>query len=162
MSVISWRRKQKLLTIEEIKTHPRTGRHCQTDVGDIFWWMTALKCLTFNCKELHSTYRVCRGYRLMKRDDYFWVNSDHFWSKHHFFEAAGAVVEISSSLWIINFNQVKLAQILGTPRSISLNGRFYPECGDLGIQISVQQKTTNFFFIIFGTHCMTMSVPNLN
>ena len=29
-------------------------------------------------------YRVFRGFRLLKQDDYFWVTFDHFWSKHNF------------------------------------------------------------------------------
>ena len=39
---------------------------------------------------------VCHGFRIMNRDDYFWVKYDHFESKLHFFEAVGAVVEIGS------------------------------------------------------------------
>ena len=35
-----------------------------------------------------------------------------------FFEAAGTVVKIISSLWITNFNQVKLVQILDTTCSV--------------------------------------------
>ena len=65
-------------------------------------------------KTVALDYRVCHGFRLTKRDDYFWVTFDHFWSKHHFFEAAGALVEISSSLQSSNHNQVKLAQIRET------------------------------------------------
>jgi len=38
-------------------------------------------------------YRVCHGFRLMKRDDYFHVKFDHL-----FFEAAGVVVKIGWSL----------------------------------------------------------------
>ena len=30
-----------------------------------------------------SIYKVCHGFRLTTRDDYFQVNFDHFWSKHH-------------------------------------------------------------------------------
>ena len=61
-----------------------------------------------------SFYRACHRFRLMKRDDYFWVNFDHFRKRASFFKAAGAVVEISSSLQITNFNQVKPAQICET------------------------------------------------
>ncbi len=37
----------------------------------------------FNVKRLHlfktqGTYRVCHGFRLMKQDNYFWVNFDYF------------------------------------------------------------------------------------
>jgi len=29
-------------------------------------------------------YKVCHGFRLTKRDDYFWVDFDHFWIEHYF------------------------------------------------------------------------------
>ena len=61
-----------------------------------------------------TSYRVCHGFRFTTRDDYYWVDLDHFWSKHRFFEAAGAVVEISLGLQSSNRNQVKLAQICET------------------------------------------------
>ena len=32
----------------------------------------------------NSNYRVCHGFRFTKRDDYFRVTFDHFWSKRHF------------------------------------------------------------------------------
>ena len=54
----------------------------------------------------HNTYRVCHWFRLRKRDDYFWVIFDHFWSKPHFFEADGAVVKIGLSLKPYYNNQV--------------------------------------------------------
>ena len=41
-----------------------------------------------------SVSRICPT----KQDDYLQVIFEHFWSKRHFFEAAGAVVEICSSL----------------------------------------------------------------
>jgi len=54
------------------------------------------------------------SFRLKKRDNYFWVNFDHFWSKQCFFEAAVVVVKIGTSLkqiTINKFKQIKLVQI---------------------------------------------------
>ena len=42
-------------------------------------------------------YRVCQVFILTKRDDYFWVDFDHFW-RAPFLEAAGAVAKIGLSL----------------------------------------------------------------
>ena len=33
--------------------------------------------------------RVCHGFRLTKREDYFWVDFDHFWSKCNFLRQLG-------------------------------------------------------------------------
>ena len=33
---------------------------------------------------------MCHGFRLTKRDDYFPVNFDHFWIKHHFWGSWGS------------------------------------------------------------------------
>ena len=33
--------------------------------------------------------KVCHGFRLTKRDDYFRVNFDHFWINHHFIRQLG-------------------------------------------------------------------------
>lgn len=44
------------------------------------------------------TYKVCHWFRLTSRENYFWVNFDQFWIDCRFFEAAGAVVKIVSSL----------------------------------------------------------------
>ena len=32
---------------------------------------------------------MCHGFRLRERDDYFWVDFDHFWSEHHFARQLG-------------------------------------------------------------------------
>ena len=32
---------------------------------------------------------MCHGFRLTKRDDYFWVNFDHFWIKQYFWRQLG-------------------------------------------------------------------------
>ena len=34
-------------------------------------------------------YGLCRGFRFMKRDDYFQVNFDHFGSERHFLRQLG-------------------------------------------------------------------------
>jgi len=34
-------------------------------------------------------YRVCHGFRFTTRDDYFWVNFDHFWIERHFMRQLG-------------------------------------------------------------------------
>ena len=42
---------------------------------------TKLRRYLFTVRYLcYSCYRVCRGFRLTKQDDYFRVNFDHFWS----------------------------------------------------------------------------------
>ena len=56
------------------------------------WWCTCI--LAYYA----IRYTMCHGFRLMKQDFYFWVDFDHFWSENHFFEAAGAVIEIGLSL----------------------------------------------------------------
>ena len=48
-----------------------------------------------------QAYRICQGFRLMKRDDHFQVNQCYF------IEAAGAIVKIGSSLKSNHHNQVK-------------------------------------------------------
>ena len=40
-------------------------------------------------------YRVCRGFRLTKQVDYFWVNFDHFWSKRHFLRQLGQLQKLA-------------------------------------------------------------------
>jgi len=45
------------------------------------------KEIQFRSRRIHN--RVCHGSWLLKRDDYFWVTIDHFWSEHHFFETTG-------------------------------------------------------------------------
>ena len=57
---------------------------------------------------------VSHRVRLAKEDDYFLVIFDNFWGENNFFEAAGAVSKIGSSLKPNNHNQVKLVQILDT------------------------------------------------
>ena len=57
---------------------------------------------------------MCHAFRLTKRDDYFRVTLDHFWSEHYFYEGAGAVSKIGLSLNPNHHNQVKLFQILDT------------------------------------------------
>jgi len=41
---------------------------------------------------------VCEEFRIMQQDDNYLVTFDHFWSKHRFFKAAGAVVEFGTKL----------------------------------------------------------------
>jgi len=40
-------------------------------------------------------YRVCHGLRLMKQEDYFWVNFDHFWIEHYFWRLLGQYWKLS-------------------------------------------------------------------
>jgi len=37
------------------------------------------------------SYRVCHGFRLTKRNDYFWVDFDHFWIEHYFWRQLGII-----------------------------------------------------------------------
>ena len=54
---------------------------------------------------------VCHGIRLARRNDYFWVTFNHFWSKLHFFETAGAVA-IGSSLKSNHHNKVNQVNLV--------------------------------------------------
>ena len=66
---------------------------------------SGMKDQKFFITEIH---RVCHGFRLTKGDDCFWVTFDHFWSRHHFFNAAGAVAKIGWSLnWSSSANLLK-------------------------------------------------------
>ncbi len=60
------------------------------------FWAVQILCDTFIygvfLKNLRMTfYRVCHGFRLMKQDDYFWVDFDHL-------DAAWAELQIGLSL----------------------------------------------------------------
>jgi len=37
--------------------------------------------------------KVCHGFRLTKRDDYFWVDFDHFWIERYFWRQLGQYIE---------------------------------------------------------------------
>jgi len=38
---------------------------------------------------IDNKHRVCQGFRLTKRDIYFWVNFDHFWIEQYFWRQMG-------------------------------------------------------------------------
>jgi len=41
---------------------------------------------------------VCHGFRLTKRDDYFWVDSDHFWIDQYFWRQLGQYWKLARAL----------------------------------------------------------------
>ncbi len=43
-------------------------------------------------------YRLCHGFRLTKRDDYFWVDFDHFWIKQYFWRQLGQYWNLTRAL----------------------------------------------------------------
>ena len=83
--------------------------------GRVYWCLNVWRHLrSVRWKSVPVTsYRVCQGFRLTKRDDFFELILTTF-EASIIFEAAGAVVEISLSPHNSNRNQVKLAQIRET------------------------------------------------
>jgi len=61
---------------------------------------------------------VCLGFRLRKREDYFWVDFDHFFNRAVFLEAAGAVLKIGLSL-----NQTTIGKF-SLPKSVKRSADF--------------------------------------
>jgi len=63
---------------------------------------------------LYRNYRVCHGFWLKKRDQYFWVSLDHFWWDYHFWGIWGSNKKLPRG-WnqtaIRKINQIKLVQI---------------------------------------------------
>ena len=76
----------------QIRKQDRVGLHLSKRSSE----KRLSKMISFLVVRILDIYRVCHGFILTKRDDNFWVNFDHFWSKHHYLRQllAGAVVEI--------------------------------------------------------------------
>jgi len=59
---------------------------------------------------------VCHGFRLTKRDDYFWVSFDQpLLNRAVFLAAARAVLKNCSNLKLNHHREIRLAQIHVTP-----------------------------------------------
>ena len=85
---------------------------CKIDLN--FWYLRYLQNEHGRRNVLKNFYRVCHGFRLTKRDDYFQVNFDHFWSEHHFLRQLG---QYWKSAWAYKIWTVTK---LSLPKSVKL------------------------------------------
>jgi hypothetical protein len=72
-SLIEWANSHSMRTHAETVT----VKHC-----------IVIESLTMLCPR-QGTYRVSHRFRLMKWDDYFWVDIDHFWIEQYFWRQLG-------------------------------------------------------------------------